>query len=234
MREFATWALEQITIPAGARVLDAGCGWGRFLEPRLIASDAQLDVLTLADLSHDALPFANATFDIALVHEALHLSDYPAQAIDEIARMLKSKGALLATTHNDRIAVPIIDLHYAALAFLDIPYLPEPPSPFSMHNGGQQLARAFAKVDRFDFVDQVIHADRDAFVDSYIGTGRYRAIMGDSSIDTELRAKLAPAFAALARERFPDPGPVLVPVEMCAFVCGGKRGLGGSLIRESG
>lgn len=241
-RDFASWALGQIAIPAHARVLDAGCGWGRFIAPLLADHSGEWDLLVPADASPGmlqtarditptahalpftgadlgALPFANAYFDVVMANHALYLPDDVDLVIAELARVLKPGGVLLATTNSDHIEIPVIDLHYAALSFLDIPFVPEPPSSFSTRNGGPQLMRAFATVNRFDFVDHGVFANRDAFVDSYLLTGRYHGIVNDASITHDLRAKLAPAFRELARERFPDPGPVYVPVEMCAFVC---------------
>lgn len=94
-----------VTLPAGARVLDAGAGEGQyahyFPKQRYTGVDlgvgdtdwnyAGLDAV--ADLC--ALPFADDTFDAALNIVTLEHLREPGRALCEMARVLKPGGALL-------------------------------------------------------------------------------------------------------------------------------------------
>src|SRR4029079_11256191 len=99
----------------GDVMLDAGCGSGRVFQyhfdahqrPRLIAGvdvtnephgNRNIDVAARADLA--ALPFRDATFDIAISsHVAEHLTQ-PERVFGELARVLKPGGRLLILTPN--------------------------------------------------------------------------------------------------------------------------------------
>jgi SAM-dependent methyltransferase len=98
-------------LPAGARVLDAGAGEGRyarhFAGRRYIGVDltvgdpgwdySRLDAI--ADLT--ALPFADAAFDAALHIVTIEHLREPARALAEIARALKPGGRLLVAAPHE-------------------------------------------------------------------------------------------------------------------------------------
>lgn len=96
-------------------LLDLGTGTGRMLEllgplaSRCEGIDLSHDMLTLARaaldrarLAHGSvrqgdlyrLPYAEAAFDVAVVHQVLHFLDDPLQAIAEAARILRPGGRL--------------------------------------------------------------------------------------------------------------------------------------------
>jgi SAM-dependent methyltransferase len=102
-------------VHAGGVMLDAGCGSGRVFQyhfdgvqrPRLIVgvdvteeprANRNVDTAARADLA--ALPFGDATFDIAISsHVAEHL-DRPEAVFGELARVLRPGGRLLVLTPN--------------------------------------------------------------------------------------------------------------------------------------
>ena len=99
----------------GDIMLDAGCGSGRVFQyrfdeaqrPRLICGvdvteeprgNGNIDAAARADLG--ALPFRDASFDIAISsHVAEHLTA-PERVFGELARVLKPRGRLLVLTPN--------------------------------------------------------------------------------------------------------------------------------------
>lgn len=93
------------SLPANARILDAGCGEGRHAESfrgrRYVGVDSGVGdrswdysrVDVAADL--EALPFADGTFDAALNIVVLEHTRNPQQVLREIARTLAPGGRLL-------------------------------------------------------------------------------------------------------------------------------------------
>ncbi len=113
----------------GDTMLDAGCGSGRVFQyefdetqkPRLIVGvdvtdepkgNHNIDAAARADLA--ALPFHDATFDIAISsHVAEHLTQ-PERVFGELSRVLKPGGRLLILTPNR--------WHYVTISSALLPY----------------------------------------------------------------------------------------------------------------
>ncbi len=130
-QERRTLALEWIdglALPQGAEVLEVGCGAGlttvalaeRGLRTTAIDSAPAMIDLTLALASEHgvtgaveasvadvhALPFADASFDLVLALGVLPWLHSPGRAIDEMARVLRPGGHLVANVDN------VYRLHY--------------------------------------------------------------------------------------------------------------------------
>ena len=153
---------------ADDRVLDIGCGPGRFWAANAAALPPGLD-LTLADQSPGlveealknvgtspwrhvagkvadvcALPFEAATFDVVTAMHMLYHAPDKDRAVAEIARVLRPRGTLLATTNG---ATSMQEMNALALEVFG-------PSPqdlgsgsFSLESGAPILRRHFRAVE---------------------------------------------------------------------------------------
>ena len=129
--------LEQAGVTVGGRILDAGCGGGGMplsfaeearqvvgidLAPRFgdaghrLAAERGVTNLSFTRADGQALPFADASFDMVLSHAVIeHVAD-AALYLRELARVLKPAGTMYLSTapylsfagaHLPRLAVPI-------------------------------------------------------------------------------------------------------------------------------
>ena len=244
-RRLETWALGLLPVKAAAKVLDAGCGWGRFTWPLIekysIASTNVTGVDTspgmletaaeeaqrrrhrpaFAAADIQALPFPTRHFDAAMANHVLyHLPDIH-KGVGELARVLKEDGWLLATTNSDDVNVPVLEFHYAALDELGIEHNPNGPSEFSMENGGEILGAGFSYVNRHYFDDETRYTSPDRFLASYKTIGRYRNLLAREDISSDRKRLLPLLVRKQAEEVINRTGVLRSPVRMGAFVCTG-------------
>jgi ubiquinone/menaquinone biosynthesis C-methylase UbiE len=242
-RRFEHWALGLVHIAREWRVLDAGCGWGRFTwslvddfgvpPAQIVCCDLSQGMLGTAQEEAqrrrqrvafrvgdiEALPVKSRTIDLAIAgHVLYHLNDIP-RGVRELARVIRDDGWVLVTTNSDAISPLVIDLHYRALAALDIPYVPEAPSRFSLENGHAFLERAFRVVETHHFSDSITYPDVSTFVRAYTTIGRYRELIEDAAVPLAKRVRLAATAAEQATQRLESVGTLRTDVAMGAFVC---------------
>ncbi|HEX2906778.1 MAG TPA: class I SAM-dependent methyltransferase [Phototrophicaceae bacterium] len=112
---FAAWALDCLTWRGDEKVLDLGCGPGRWYEalrPKapamtyygldlhtgMLTNHPAVGALTVGDAQQ--LPFADDTFDMVMANHMLYHVPDVENAIREIRRILKPDGILMATTNS--------------------------------------------------------------------------------------------------------------------------------------
>jgi SAM-dependent methyltransferase len=168
--DFREWVLRRIPWHGHELVLDVGCGPGLYASKLAeICPDATyygLDFssgmlsrhphprsLVLADVQ--GIPFASHSFDVVMANHMLyHVPDIEG-AIQEIQRVLKPDGVLLAATNSVENMPQFRELYKRAILVLTTPgkpyRLPLPNSYlFTLESGTRQLARHFHTVVRYD------------------------------------------------------------------------------------
>jgi len=163
-RELAEVELAELG-PA-ARLLDVGCGTGRFavfaaerLGARVWGVDPSPEMLDQArrrggrgvgwkQAAAEHLPFKDRWFDAAHAHLVMHLVDDVGTALSEMARVLSSDGRLAVTSfrreHFDRFH---LNPYFPTLAAIDRVRFPDPAT----------LSAAIAEAGFHDVVERALH-----------------------------------------------------------------------------
>jgi len=160
-----------------SRLLDVGSGLGIFsawakenvLEAEIVAVDSSERMVELAvglgvdalrsDIRH--LPFPDADFDCVVANFVLYHVAEAAQAIAELARVLRSNGILVASTVSDDTDSR---RHAWATLFDEEPMPAGPPLSFSRENGSKLLRRRFGNVEQIDCDAALVFESRDQLV----------------------------------------------------------------------
>lgn len=210
------WALSQHAWPAGAKVLDVGCGAGWSWAQAAERLPVDLD-LTLTDLSPGmvaeavtrlgaldrwdgvrgqvadagALPFEDASFDaVCAFHMLYHLPD-PARGVAEIARVLKPGGVALIATNGRGNLGRLLDLEREVFGPVSADISVE---AFGLETGEPILREAFAQVELRLYPDPLKVTD-PADVHAYL-TSSPPGQTATVAQDAALRAAITAAFAA--------------------------------------
>ena len=190
--DLVTWALHTVQWRGDERVLDVGCGPGRWYYP-LLKKVPQVDYTGLDRFEimlsgHPApdkvlagdvtqIPFPDHSFDVVMANHMLFFVEDIHAAVAECKRVLRPGGLLLATTNSNQNMPELQVLLKRAVTLLVPPnslYNTIPASPsdrFSLEVGTRILARHFSAVVRYDLPGALIFNQADPLL-NYLETSR--------------------------------------------------------------
>jgi SAM-dependent methyltransferase len=228
--DFSGWILDRVPWPTTGRVVDVGCGPGTHLArltercPHLatVAADlspgmleaARQEAPGCAPVAVDAcrLPFADATFDVAMANHMLyHVADLDL-AVAELRRVVERGGHLVAVTNADD---HIGELYRALARAAGRPDWARPSRRFTVENGGRVLGRHFAEVDLHHRVGRIALPVAEPAVTF---ARSMRDLSGGGFTDDEW-AELIDRFERDARDRIARDGVWRLTTHTGAFVC---------------
>ncbi len=247
------WELDLVDLSGVRHALDAGCGTGVFLLPlarRLATNEGTVVGLDLSEgtLSQararaaaehlpvecilgdvEALPFAGASFDLALANYMLYHVPNLDQAIGELRRVLRPGGALLAATNGEGYMREMWQLVRQSVARLGVPVSAatarrdaRPALSFRLENGAEALRRHFASVrlERYPGELRVTEAEPlVAYLASLWVLDEIVARIAPSSAgQASLRERLLVAFRALVEERIAAEGALTIRQDTGVFI----------------
>jgi SAM-dependent methyltransferase len=186
--DFLAFVLDQVQWNGRETVIDVGCGAGVYIEAArqrcgtYYACDLSLGMLrglTAPRLSHvnlDAqqLPFADESADVILANHMLyHVPDQDA-AVQEIKRVLRPGGRLLAATNSATNMPELAELRHAIFKYFGIPddlFPLRPRLSFTLETGHELLGRHFTAVHRHNHPSALVFPHSQPVVD-YINSSR--------------------------------------------------------------
>jgi SAM-dependent methyltransferase len=179
-RDFVQWALSCIQWRGDEKVLDVGAGPGTYFDKlNLSHPDVQyvgMDLMPSMLSRHEGkqklaqgdvhkLPFADDTFDVVMANHMLyHSEDIPA-ALNEIRRVLKPDGLVMAATNSTQTMPELQVLLRRAIVLLTKSGATQvrPPSMpsdnFALENGTRLMSQVFFSVVRYDLPSALVFPD---------------------------------------------------------------------------
>lgn len=170
--DYADWVLNCMAWRGDEKVLDVGCGAGRYyphllrnnpnvtyhgldFSPGMLQKHPASSGLVLGDAQR--LPYADNSFDVVMANHMLyHVQDID-EAIGEFRRVLTPDGVLMVATNSTQSMPELQVLIRRAIVLLTRSGASQvqPPAPasdiFALENGTRQLARHFYAVVRHEF-----------------------------------------------------------------------------------
>ena len=214
---FGNWIAEHYDFPAGASVLELGCGTGSFWQHR----DGQIHSfsrLVLSDLSEgmlqtaketlrrfesveyrtadiQSIPFADSLFDAVIANMMLyHVPDIH-RGLVEVRRVLKPGGTFCCATYGEHGIMEYIGSLFGVGA-------DQANHSFTLQNGAAQLLDHFSAVQRFDYPDSLAVTDvRDLadYIRSLAGMSALREIP-EEEIIAVLESRMSGGVLSVPKE----------------------------------
>jgi SAM-dependent methyltransferase len=180
-KSFVDWVLKLYPWKGNERVLDVGCGPGRYYKhiakkmpdvtyigldysPAMMAKHRATGHLTRGNI--EQLPFEDNTFDVVMANHMLYLAPDVEGAVLELRRVLKPDGVLFAATTSITSTPQFRELFRRAILLVSPPgrsrevTIPETMHRrFSLENGSRILSRHFYAVVRHDLPSSFIFND---------------------------------------------------------------------------
>ncbi|HEX6165277.1 MAG TPA: class I SAM-dependent methyltransferase [Acidimicrobiales bacterium] len=230
------WLAGQVGWPAGASVLEVGCGAGWMWAEASARLPGDLD-LTLTDLSEGMvaealdrvgslgryrrtsgrvadvqdLPFQTAAFDVVVANYVLHHVPDARRAVAEMARVVRPGGTVVVACVGDG---HLAELHQIRREVFGEPWADALASGFGAEAGAEVLPQSFGQVDWRPYRDRLDCRDPDDVVD-YLAS-----IPPVDAADDAQRARVV----AAVRARFSAAGGRLqVRKDTGVFVCRAPR-----------
>ncbi len=225
------WVFTHVQLPAGARVLDIGCGSGQMWwqnwqqlpqDAWLLLSDLSPAMVVAARESAprypegpqvvyqigegEALPLLAGQFDAVMALGVLDHMAEPEKCLAEVQRVLRPGGRFYTSAGGRR--------HLQELSALVQPFLPDEsyggdPQRFGLQNGAEILRPWMASVSRFLYEDDLVFEEVGPIVDYVRSEGRVAEKLG--------RLKLA-GFVEHLKARLAEEGQIRITREKGLFV----------------
>ena len=207
------WLFDQLMIPAGARVLELGCGsatmWGKNRDridptwdvtlsdfsPRMVeATRRALEDINgrfhFACIDAQAIPYADARFDVVIANHMLYHVPDRERAFGEIQRVLRPDGTLYAATNGhahlrefDELAAAVGYDHEMILAAIE----------FGLETGLAQLQRFFGDVRVARYEDNLVVTQAEPLM-AYIASMSTAAALDEAAM-ARVRAHIESTLA---------------------------------------
>ncbi|MBI5928100.1 MAG: class I SAM-dependent methyltransferase [Chloroflexi bacterium] len=195
--DFPSWVLDRHVWRGDEFALDAGCGPGIYFNGilshipngKLVSFDLSEGMIRKACMHEraaetqllvgdlQAIPFADATFDVVLANHVLfHVPDFDT-TVKEIHRVLKPNGLVIAATNSHFSMAEFSILMRRAFSLLGHPVKEEEAlfnplqGSFSLENGAVKLARHFRAVVRHDIPGSFVFSEVQPVI-NYIASTR--------------------------------------------------------------
>ena len=230
------WALDQIEWEGHEVAVDVGCGNGDYLRPLAVRANVVVGVdlsrgmlagiaaraidprVALAQADIQSLPLIDAQADVALaMHMLYHVPDVR-RAADELRRVIRPGGVLLAVTNGAAHMAELYALVSDALSAVAGERVSRPNliEGFTLENGTVQLSDAFESIERRDLRGELVVPEVEALV-AYVDS--QSTPLAWLLPDMELWAEVLREVEERARAAITRAGVLRIGTEVGVFVC---------------